>query len=99
VQSLIELLLQEVGPEQAEEGDHVLYFGQQLEHAGKVCAGMVESKWGKGHLWQHGVYEVPQRYGDIVRFFRQVSREDAIAAFREFYPYGDLIMPVIRATE
>lgn len=94
VESLIGLLLQEVNPEQAEDGDHVLYFVQQLEHAGKVQGTMVESKWGKGHLWRHGVYEVPQKYGDTVRFFRQISHEEAVAAFRAFYPFGDLIQPV-----
>lgn len=90
-QALAASFLQEVSSEAVQEGDHVLYFGQQLEHAGKVQGGGIESKWGQGHLWHHGVYEVAQRYGDTIRFFRKISREDAIAAFREFYQYGELI--------
>lgn len=46
--------------------------------------GAIESKWGKAHLWRHGVYEVPWRYGNTVRFFRHVSEEDSARAFLEY---------------
>lgn len=46
----------------------------------------MESKWGTGHIWQHGVYEVPDCYGDTVRFFRPFSREMALQALLDFYP-------------
>ena len=93
VQSLVDAYLQEVSPERAEEGDHVLYFGQQLEHAAKIKGAVIESKWGKGHLWSHPAYELPQKYGNSIRFFRQISRDEAIAAFRDFYPCGDFVTP------
>lgn len=93
VQSLVDAYLQEIGHEQAEEGDHVLYFGQQLQHAGKITGNAIESKWGQGHLWTHAPYELPQKYGESMRFFRRISPDEAIAAFRAFYPYGDLVTP------
>jgi hypothetical protein len=85
-QFLVDHLLEEVGAQDTDDGSHVLYSGSQIEHAGKVQAGAVVSKWGTGHIWQHGVYEVPDYYGDTVRFFRPFPREMALQALLEFYP-------------
>lgn len=65
-------------------GDHVLYSSSRIEHAGKVVENAIESKWGKGHLWRHGVFEIPQSYGDTVRFFHDISKEEYIQAFHEY---------------
>jgi hypothetical protein len=83
---IVEHHLEEVEPENAQDGDHVIYFGSEIQHAGTVQSGMVESKWGTGHTWRHGVYEVPAYYGDAVRFFRAISRENVVRAAIDFYP-------------
>ncbi len=45
-------------------GDLVLYRNdRQITHAGLVAADRIISKWGKGHLWIHGLLEVPAQYG------------------------------------
>jgi hypothetical protein len=84
IQHLVDKWLGEVSIEDARDGDHVLYIGSRIEHAGKVAQGAVESKWGKAHLWRHGAFEVPRRYGDTVRFFRHISKEESIQAFHEY---------------
>jgi hypothetical protein len=84
IQYLVDRWLYEISIEDAKDEDHVLYIGSQIEHAGKVAQDAVESKWGRAHLWRHGVFEVPLRYGDTVRFFRHISQDDAIQAFHEY---------------
>jgi hypothetical protein len=92
VQSLVDTRLDEISIESAKDGDHVLYIGSQIEHAGKVAQDAVESKWGKAHLWRHGVFEVPLRYGNTVRFFRQISQEESIQAFHEYASIHGAVM-------
>jgi hypothetical protein len=84
IQHLVDKWLEEVPIEDAKDEDHLLYIGSRIEHAGKVVQGAVESKWGKAHLWRHGVFEAPRRYGDTVRFFRHISKEECIQAFHEY---------------
>jgi hypothetical protein len=58
--------------------DLVVYcdkFGNP-QHAGKVVAGEVVSKWGmKGGLWQHRLWEVPSSYGTSARFYSHQPKE------------------------
>ncbi len=58
--------------------DLVVYsdkFGN-AQHAGKIVAGEVVSKWGmKGELWKHGLWEVPNSYGTSVQFCSQLPKE------------------------
>ena len=61
-QFLVEHHLQEIGSEDAENGDHIFYSSSQIQHAGRVQAEAIESKWGTGHVWRHAVYEVPDYY-------------------------------------
>lgn len=84
VQHLIATRLREIAAKDAKDGDHVLYAGSQIEHAGRIAQGSVESKWGKGHLWRHGLFEIPLRYGDTVRVFQHISQEDSIEAFLDY---------------
>jgi hypothetical protein len=84
IQYLVDTRLEEVSIGNAKEGDHVLYLSSQIEHAGKVDQGAVESKWGRAHLWHHGVFEVPLRYGDTVKFFHHIPQEDSVQAFHEY---------------
>jgi len=88
VQWLLEKgLLTEVGEAEAREGDMIIYFDEesQIKHAGlRRGNGRVESKWGKGGLFQHGLFEVPASYGTTVRFFRRVPWEEALEYFKRY---------------
>jgi hypothetical protein len=77
--------LHEISPEDAHDGDHIIYStADQIEHAGNVKNGVIESKWGKAHRWRHGVYEVPLSYGDIVRFYRHLPHDQAVCGFLDY---------------
>jgi hypothetical protein len=41
-------------------------------------------KWGKGGLFEHGVFEIPASYGNKVRFFRNICFKEAFKHFRCF---------------
>ena len=81
---LIETQLTEVALEDAGENDHLIYSAEEIQHAGRIREGIVESKWGRGHLWRHQIYEVPSNYGDIVRCFSHMPQTHAIRAFVEW---------------
>jgi len=80
-------LLYEVAPSNAHEGDLVLYFNEKrrFKHAG-LSQGhhRVLSKWGIGHLFEHGLFEVPESYGTQARFFKKLPCDEAYAHFRAF---------------
>jgi hypothetical protein len=80
-------LLVELTPVEVREGDLVFYFNNEgrFKHAG-LCRtdGRVMSKWGIGHLYEHGVFEVPDSYGDKLRFFRKLSYDEAFGHFMRF---------------
>jgi hypothetical protein len=82
---LIANYLAEVGVEDAREGDIILYSrGEEIHHAGRLKSGRVVSKWGTGHLWEHGIFELPARYGERTRFYRAVPSavvEEAFVAY------------------
>ena len=66
-------------------GDLVLYRDQQqIKHAGLVAANRVISKWGDGHLWLHGLLEVPAQYGDVTSFHEAPLPTEILARFIEF---------------
>lgn len=80
-------LLVEVSQAEAREGDLVFYLSNdgRFKHAGLCRAeGRVISKWGIGHLYEHGVFEVPDSYGNKVRFFRSLSYDEAFGHFMRF---------------
>jgi hypothetical protein len=57
--------------------DLLIYFHNDLPaHAGKWKGNNVISKWGKGLLYEHGIYEVPIKYGDP-QYFRKVHPQVA----------------------
>jgi hypothetical protein len=80
-------LLTEVGEAEVREGDLIFYFNEEgrMKHAG-LSRGVdrVESKWGKGGLFQHGLVEIPSSYGTTRRFFRKIPYEEALEYFRRF---------------
>lgn len=66
-------------------GDIVVYFEPPSpKHAGLFCNGLIESKWGIGHLWQHGVLEIPWSYGQAFRFFRPIGRQAVLDDFAKY---------------
>lgn len=80
-------LLVEITQNEAREGDIVVYFNEpgRFKHAGRILEnGRVVSKWGIGNLYEHEVSEVPESYGNIVRFFRGLFYEEAFGHFLRF---------------
>jgi hypothetical protein len=65
-------LLNEVTVRQAADGDLVMYFSDgRWTHVGRLAGReRAVSKWGVGLLYEHNLSEVPEQYGDAVRFFR-----------------------------
>jgi len=55
----------------ASDGDLVMYFSQgRWTHIGRLMGPeRAVSKWGVGLLYEHDLPEVPEQYGDEVRFF------------------------------
>lgn len=81
--------LQEISQNEARPGDVVIYFDDEEmpEHAGRIVADgkRIKSKWGGGGLLlEHRLYEVPESYGEVVRFYRIILTEEAEWAFLEF---------------
>ncbi len=67
------------------DGAVVVYFdGEGPRHAGLLDGDDVVSKWGLGHLWRHGCWEVPRAYGDTVRLFDAPGPGAGAAWFLEF---------------
>ena len=58
-------------PAEESEGVLAIWSGNgTVKHVGIVLSrGKVVSKWGIGHLYEHGLLEVPQSYGDEIDFF------------------------------
>ena len=80
-------LLREIPMNIAQDGDFVFYFDDRslFRHAGVMIGKeRVRSKWGTGHLFEHGVFEVPESYGTTVRFFKQMAEGAAYSHFRSF---------------
>jgi hypothetical protein len=44
----------------------------------------VESKWGIGHLYRHGLLEVPSPYGDELEYFGAIDSNTALAELVNF---------------
>lgn len=82
---LMDQRLTEVTPIDVVDGDVVVYFSNGVPtHAGQIKSGGVVSKWGTAHLWRHGLYEVPARYGGEVRFFHALTRGESQESFLRF---------------
>jgi len=62
--------------------DLVVYFdGLQLRHVAKIMSeSTCASKWGVGHLYEHGLWDVPETYGNQVKYFKVPDR----AALEQF---------------
>lgn len=64
-------------------GDLVIYFDDKtFQHIGLLRSNdRVESKWGKGQLYDHALFEVPSSYGATVKFFPRPSDDVLLKAF------------------
>jgi len=71
------------GVEPATVGSLVLYFlGIDWRHIGTAdILDRVVSQWGTFPVYEHGFFEVPQGYGDTVRFFDKPALEQSFADF------------------
>lgn len=79
-------LLTKINRAKTKDGDYVVYFhDKKPKHVGKFRRGKVVSKWGSAHLWEHGICEVPVNYGNEVQFFRQISKNQCISAFKQWF--------------
>lgn len=68
------------------DGALVVYCDQgSVKHIGRLLTAMrVESKWGVGCLYRHGLLEVPENYGSELRFFSSVDREFTLDRYVEY---------------
>ena len=75
---LIEQVLQEIRPNDSQDGDYVVYMHDNMPtHVGYFLNGRIVSKWGSfGHTWKHDLWEVPSSYGNEARYFRQLQKEN-----------------------
>ena len=80
--------LVEINEGELKVGDVVVYLDDEdtPQHAGKKAPqeGLIKSKWGDGRFLEHGLWEVPKRYGNTARFFRSIPAVEAERAFRKF---------------
>jgi hypothetical protein len=70
----------------ASAGDHVVYltsdFGYQ--HVGIWREGYVWSKWGRLPVFEHGIWDTPERFGKNVRIYSAIDEDQAWALFLEW---------------
>ena len=66
--------------------DLIIYFkNNEFKHIGKVNSGnRIISKWGRGLLWKHDIWEVPERYGNEKRFYALPSTCTGLDMFCEY---------------
>jgi hypothetical protein len=77
--------LTEIDRREATQGAVVIYYrGNETKHVGLVDGDKIRSKWGIGHVWRHPAFEVPDSYGDLIRYFEPVKRPAALGAYRAY---------------
>jgi hypothetical protein len=77
--------LQEVS--QPETGNIVIYFDSEnaVKHAGSVVdQNLIRSKWGTGPVCDHPIWEVPESYGSVVRFYRTIDSWKLVNLFYDY---------------
>lgn len=68
------------------DGDICIYFSDiNPVHAGKTQNDFVISKWGgKGNLWKHALFEIPQEYGGTCKVYGAVQKAVSESWFRRY---------------
>lgn len=76
------------GAEEISKGDLVVYFENgEFCHVGRMAnSNRVESKWGTGWLYEHGLWEVPESYGHEVHCYVGLNQD---ASFKLFIKYAE----------
>ena len=85
---------------EATDGAVVIYFnGNQTKHVGLVDGDRIRSKWGIGYVWRHSEFEVPEAYGDLIRYFKPVKRAAALSAYDAYvsFRYGKVLVERAKA--
>ena len=79
-------LLTKLAESSQEPGDLAIYFeNKKVKHIGKVKSdNRIISKWGRGLLWEHDIFEVPADYGNEKRFYAQPSTCTGLDLFCEY---------------
>lgn len=84
---------EEITEAELRPGDVVIYLDDNgaPKHAGKIapCERRVKSKWGGGLFLEHGLSEVPESYGNTVKFYRRIPAAQAEQEFLEFVKSRD----------
>jgi len=73
--------------ENARNIDHgiIIYFRDDRPvHAGKVRENIAISKWRKGLLFNHDIFEVPESYGNEYKIFQSLTENEALQLFYVF---------------
>jgi hypothetical protein len=66
----------------APDGNVVLYFdGDHITHSARMNRGILISKWGRAHTWQHGLWEVPTSYGSRVEYYQAPPADSVATAY------------------
>lgn len=78
VRSMIDHLI--LRPRAEADGALVVWsLAGTIKHIGvSVAPGRAASKWGIGHVYEHGVLEVPTSYGDALSFYGAIEPGDVL---------------------
>ena len=84
--------MSETSIDQLEPNDLVVYYkGQQKVHVGRYIApNLVESKWGLGPLFRHGLWDVPKSYGEALKYFKPPEQAKVDAFIKRELPLVQL---------
>jgi len=76
----------EISSMSSSERKMVFYFADnRFKHAALFKKGhRLVSKWGRGHLYEHEVWEVPKTYGGSIRIFERLTYDKALSQFIRF---------------
>lgn len=79
-------LIDEIASSETQKGDLIVYFDDgKPTHAGLVAGqGRVRSKWGRGLLVEHELFEAPAIYGYEIKYFSPIDVRHCEDAFIEY---------------
>ncbi|MCX6781054.1 MAG: hypothetical protein NT003_02990 [Candidatus Magasanikbacteria bacterium] len=72
--------------DKAQPGAIIAYHnGSEITHIGIIQPdNSVISKWSWGPLIQHEIFDVPDYYGDVVTYYKNISTRDAIKIYKKY---------------
>lgn len=84
VEHLLPLMSQVTSGRIAGEAAALYFRGGDLKHSGLNRGGVVQSKWGDCHTWEHGLFEVPSSYGDRIQLYHVPEVDVVVDAYVRF---------------